>query len=172
MPRTATLLLISGLLLAGCTGAPLPGQGGPTATETPTSDPTDTPTQTPTDPPTATPTPDGPGPTPTPYPPGQAPDPSHEVTIDNRLDGEATVRVRIIREATNETVFDDSVALYGERTVYDTAEAGPEGGESFQIVAERGGDTATVTIQMTECYGDVIISPTEDGGVDATYSIC
>lgn len=173
MPRTAALLLGVTLLLAGCTGAPLPGQDDPTPTdrspeESPTNDPTETPTATP----TVTPTPivDG---TPTDYPPGQAPDADHDLIVENRLDGNATVDLRVVREATNGTVYDESVTVEpGERTVYNTEQVDPDGDEAFQVVAERGDQTDAETIRMTECYGDVIVSPTEDGGIQVIYSIC
>lgn len=180
MPRLPIFLLVASLLFAGCVGVGPSNPTSPTTDPGPTASPTGSPTESPTPSPTAsvTPTPvvDG---TPTPRSPAthrtshDGPDPDHEVVVENRLDGEATLRVRVVREATNETVYDESVTLPpGERTVYNTAQADPDGVESFRVVAQRGGDSASVTIRTSECYGDAIVSPTEDGGVDATYSIC
>jgi hypothetical protein len=165
------LLLAASLLLAGCTGlaptdgAPSPAEPSPTD-PSPTATATPTPTDTPDSP--ATPTDD-----PTPGTPHYGPEPNHDVVVENRLDGEVTLHVRVSREATNETVYDEAVTLPpGERVVYNTAEADPDGIESFRVVAERGGDRASVTIETSECYGDAIVSATDDGGVDATYSVC
>jgi hypothetical protein len=170
MPRISVLLLVASTLLAGCAGlastdgAPSPVDPSPTAS--PTAMPTDTATDTPDA--TETPTED-----PTPGTPGYGPEPDHEVVVENRLDGEVTVHVRVIREATNGTVYDEAVTLPpGERVVYNTAEVDPDGIEAFRVVAERGGDRASVTIETSECYGDAIVSAIEDGGVDATYSVC
>lgn len=174
------LLLAATLLLAGCTSAPLTGQDGtdPTPTVSPTDAPTGTPTPSPTSTPgdgtpTRSPTPTPPTGTPGEYPPGQAPDADHDIRVENRLEGNATLEVRVVREATGETVYDESVTLPpGEQVVYNTKRADPDGGESVRVVAERGGVTDARTIQMTECYGDVIVSPTEEGGVDVIYAVC
>jgi hypothetical protein len=162
MPRPYALLLVASLLLAGCTGF-VPTDGAPSPTErSPTVSPTDTPGS------SATPTAD-----PTPGTPHHRPEPDHEVVVENRLDGEVTIHVQVLREATSETVYDESVTLPpGERVVYNTAAADPDGIESFRVVAERGGDRASVTIETSECYGDAIVWPTDDGGADATYSVC
>jgi len=174
MSRPFALLLVASLLFAGCAGlAPTdgaPAPAGPSPTASPTATQTDTVTETATDTPDAPATPTD---EPTPGTPHYGPEPDHEVVVENRLDGEETLHVRVIREATNETVYDEAVALPpGERVVYNTAEADPDGIESFRVVAERGGDRASVTIETSECYGDAIVWPTDDGGVDATYSVC
>lgn len=183
MSRLPALLLAASLLLAGCVGV------GPTGPASPTTDPGPDPSPTATGSPTPTQTtaPSSPSETPTPVEDGTptpddgtpygtshyGPDPSHEIVVSNRLDGEATLHVRVVRTATNETVYDESVTLPpGERVVYNTARASPDGIEEFRIVAERGGERESVVIETSECYGDAILSPTDAGGVDATYSIC
>jgi hypothetical protein len=169
MSRLPALLLVVTVLLAGCAGlAPTDGAPAPSGSS-PTGFPTTTPTDIATDTPDATATP---SPTPTPGTPHYGPEPDHEVVVENRLDREATLHVRVLHEATNETVYDESVTLLpGERVVYNTAEADPDGIEAFRVVAERGGDRASVTIETSECYGDAIVSAT-DRGVDTTYSVC
>lgn len=170
MPRPPALLLVATILLAGCTGfAPTDGAPSPTDSS-PTASPTATPTDSPTETPDATATPTG---DPTHGTPHYGPEPDHDVVVKNRLDGEVTIQVRVIREATNETVYDETVTLPpGERVVYNTKQAAPDGIESFRVVAERAGDRASVTIETSECYGDAIVSATDDDGVDATYSVC
>jgi hypothetical protein len=169
------LLLAVTLLLAGCIGAPLTGQENtdPTPTASPTDAPTETPTATPSDgTPTLSPTPTPPTGTPGDYPHSGAPDADHEIRVENRLERNATFDIRVVREAANETVYDETVTVPpGERVVYNTERAEVDGGESVRIVAERGGVTDAQTIQMTECYGTVIISP-EDDGVKVIYSVC
>jgi TolA-binding protein len=67
MDRRTYLALAGSSLLAGCAGFDLPGDGTPTATDTPSPTATDTPSPTPTDTPSPTPT-DTPTDTPTPTP--------------------------------------------------------------------------------------------------------
>jgi hypothetical protein len=187
MPRSI-VLLVAAVLLGGCVGTgpatpaspttdPGPADRTPTQTDSATPSPSPTPSVTPTRVVDGTPTPrDGTSTDSGDF--GTAhrkpqPDPDHDIVVANRLDRNATMHVTVVREATNETVYDATVTVVpGERTVYNTAQANPDGIESFRVVAERGGDRTSVTILTSDCYGDAIVSAADDGGVASTYSIC
>lgn len=167
-PSIGALALL--LLLAGCLSG-LPA-GAPSATSTPTADPTTTPGA-------STPTP-GPNTTstPTPYPGHEQamnqPDPDHDVVLESDFDRSVAVHVRVVRNATNGTVYDANHTLppSGEQTVYNTAEAAPDGVERFSVVVTARNTTERVEIETSQCYGNVIGVVDEDGEFYATYAIC
>ena len=158
------------LVLGGCLSA---GAGGPSQSPTPTQTATDTPTSTaelgsPAPPSPTTSTPDGHE-----YATNQ-PDPNKHVTLTNRWDETVTMQVRVIREATNETVHDGSYDLApgAERTVYNTSAADPDGIERFTVVVTARGTTERVDIETSQCYGEAYGEVQSDGSLYLYYSIC
>jgi hypothetical protein len=158
------------LVLGGCLSA---GAGGPSQSPTPTQTATDTPTSTaelgsPAPPSPTTSTPDGHE-----YATNQ-PDPNKHVTLTNRWDETVTMQVRVIREATNETVHDGSYNLApgAERTVYNTSAADPDGIERFTVVVTARGTTERVDIETSQCYGEAYGEVQSDGSLYLYYSIC
>ena len=59
-----------------------------------------------------------------------------------------------------------------DREVYNLRAADPDGIESFEIAAERGDASESVTVQTSECYGHVIVGFTEEDGLFVTYAVC
>lgn len=159
-------------LTAGCVGPSSVGSGS--ATPTPTPEP-------PAD--TATPTPD-------PAPGSEAsttetvsvstqgasnqPDPDKTVRLENAWNRSVEIRIRVVREATNETVHEEMYTLApGEqREVYTTADAAPDGIESFRVIATARETTESVTIETNACYGGAYVEVLEDGTLYPYYAIC
>jgi len=171
MPSRSTplvALLVALIVTAGCLGSPAPGTD-PTAADTPTATATPTSTASPT-PPSQTPTYTPPG---TEYPSDQ-PDASHQITVSNEWNRSVTVRVTVVREATNETVHEGTyeVAADQERAVYNTADANPDGVERFTVEATALNATESVTIETSKCYGNVYVEITADGELYPYYAIC
>lgn len=163
-PSAGVLALL--LLTAGClTGLPA---GAPSETATPTPAPDTTA-------PTETPEPTAP---PTSYPGHEQamnqPNPDHDVVLESEFDQSVTVHVRVVRNATNETVYDATHTLppSGEQTVYNTAEADPQGVERFTVVMTARNTTDSVTVETSKCYGNVIGAVGDDGEFYTTYAIC
>lgn len=105
--------------------------------------------------------------------PSSTPDPFQEITVENRLETNATLTVRIVREATGEVVYNQTRTFPpGEYDIYNTRAATPDGVERFQITATRGNHTATTYVRTSKCYAGVYVKPTEDGGVSAGPVIC
>lgn len=103
-----------------------------------------------------------------------SPDPHHEVTVENDWNRSVRVHVRVIRTATNETVHEanHTVPARTEQTVYDLARADPDGVEEFAVVATARNETERVTVETSECYGDVHATVYDDGGFHLVYAIC
>lgn len=116
------------------------------------------------------------------------PDPDHRVTVTNRADEARTVRTRVVRQETSETVFDETreVAAGTEVEVYNLKQADPEGIEGFRVcgrlVDSEGGTTTTAseeserrdceTLRTSECYADAHVTIQEDGSLAVIYAIC
>lgn len=66
------------------------------------------------------------------------PNPSHRVTIENRSDENQTVHLWVVRERTNETVYEEThtVSAEGELYAYNLEQADPDGVEEFRVCAE------------------------------------
>lgn len=127
--------------------------------------------------PTPTPAPSLTSGTPTPPDRRQAanqPDPDIAVDLANEWNRSATVDVRVVREATGETVHSGTYDLAPgtEREVYNTARANPDGIESFSVVVTARNTTRNVTVETNRCYGDVFGEVREDGSLHLFYSIC
>lgn len=108
------------------------------------------------------------------YSAADQPDPDKEVRVENAWNRTAEVRVRVIRVATNETVYDETLSLEPstERTVYNVSEADPDGIESFRVVATFANTTGSVTIETSGCYGDAFVEITDEGELYPYYAIC
>jgi len=115
---------------------------------------------------------DGPGTTPITHASSQ-PDPDLPVSLDNRHDERHEIGVEITRESGG-TVYDETHTMDPgiERTVYNLREASPDGVETFEITATMGETTESVRVETSACYGDAIVSVTEDGELYPYYSIC
>jgi hypothetical protein len=163
--RDARAVLLAALLLtAGC----LSGSGG---TDSPSSPTSETPTASPAD------SPGPPSPSPTPYGTAGAsnqPDPDKAVQLRNDWNRSVEMRVRVVRDATNETVHDGTYTLAPgeERTAYSLTRADPDGVESFTVVVTARNTTERVRIETSRCYGDAHAEVQADGTLYAFYAIC
>ncbi|MFB6090750.1 MAG: hypothetical protein ABEJ97_06785 [Halobellus sp.] len=145
LARARTTLLAALCLTAGCLGG------------VPTDDPLSSPT---TEPGT--------------YGASEQPDPDKEVRVENAWNRTVDLRVRVVRVATGETVYDENLTVEpgAERVVYNTSEANPDGIESFRVVATARNTTKRVTIETNACYGNVYVEITEEGELYPYYAIC
>lgn len=102
------------------------------------------------------------------------PDPHHAVQLENRWNHSVAFDVRVIREATNETVYSGTVTLApdSEQTAYNVAEADPDGIETFEVAVTVLNTTDTTTITTSECFGSVVASVERSGKPSMIYSIC
>jgi hypothetical protein len=115
-----------------------------------------------------------------------SPEPDHSIYLGSEAEESRRVRVRIVREATGETVFETTVeASAGEYTLYNLREADPEGVEAFRVCAElvesetAGTEITTpsprrdcMTIRTSECYGNAHVTVEDDDSVRIIYAIC
>ena len=160
------------VLTAGCVGPSSVGDGSETAPPTSPAG-------------TATPTPD---PDPTTGMGGSGtetafvgtegasnqPDPDKSVRVENAWNRSVDVQIRVVREATNETVYEGTYTLEPseEREVYNTADADPDGIESFRVTATARNTTESVTIETNACYGGAYVEVLDDGTLYPYYAIC
>ena len=123
------------------------------------------------------------------------PDPDHSVSLVNEGDENRTVRVRVVREASGEPVFDETREAFpgSESELYNLKRADPDGVEAFTVCGElvestaTGGTAATTangsdasesefrscaTIRTNECYGNAYVTIREDGALQVVYAIC
>jgi len=102
------------------------------------------------------------------------PDPDKAVLLKNEWNRSVTVRVRVIREATNTTVHNETYHLESgiERDVYHTTAADPNGIEEFTVVVTARNTTERVTIKTNNCYGPAYAEIREDGTLYLYYVIC
>jgi hypothetical protein len=126
----------------------------------------------------ASPSPSG-SPSPTAGPPdheaaSDEPAPHKDVTLSNDWSRPVTVQVRVIRNATGQTVHKGSYDLAPdtERDVYDLARADPDGVEPFTVEITARNTTRRVTVETSACYGDVYGEIQTDGSVYLYYAIC
>lgn len=104
------------------------------------------------------------------------PDPDHAITVVNRGSESRRVRVRVVREAAGEAVFEETVDAPpdGEREVYNLADAAPDGIESFEVCGELDGDADArdcATLRTNACYGDAHVTVRSDESVRVVYSV-
>jgi hypothetical protein len=125
-----------------------------------------------------------------------APGPDHAISLRNESDETGTVRVRVVREKTGETVYDETHELSAGSGVdaYNLKRADPDGVEAFSVCGELVGSSTTatetrttdsrgesddsgsprrscVTIRTSKCYGsaDVMV---RDDEIRVNYTIC
>jgi ABC-type glycerol-3-phosphate transport system substrate-binding protein len=179
--RSLAVVLAAVLLTAGCLGG-TPSTGTDTATQTPTATELSG-----TSTPTATEMPGTPTPTPDPTPgetatdewttterASEQPDPDKAIHVENRWNQSVEIRTRVVREATNETVYDETETFEpgADRDVYNLADADPDGIESFRVTATARNATESVTIETHECHGNAYVEITENGELYPYYAIC
>jgi hypothetical protein len=170
LARALPTVVVLFVLTAGCLGAPLDGASSP-ASETSNTTPTSTPA------PSETASPDTETTTATPFgheAASKQPDPDKAVRLENRWNRSVELSVRVVRDATNRTVHDETYELPPgeERTVYSVSEANPEGVESFTVVVTARNTTERVSIETNACYGDAYAEIQEDGTLYLYYAIC
>lgn len=104
------------------------------------------------------------------------PDPSKDVILVN--DGEDgvahTVGLEVYRESTGTVVHDQSheISANGEIVAYDTADANPDGIETFRVTCTFEDQTETVTIETSECYGWAEFVVDAEDELRGLYTIC
>lgn len=128
---------------------------------------------------------DGDEPSPTPTSPGtdtdeylsreaaNEPDPDLPINVTNRHDETHEVSVTIARES-GETVYDETVAIEAgeDREIYNIEDADPDGVEAFDVRAAMDGQTESVRVETSACYGLVDIGINGNGEFRMTYAIC
>ena len=144
------VLAACGLGLAGVAGCFADDAGDDRSTDTPTTDPTDR---------------DGDH-------AAEQPDPDLAVRVENDGGETRSVSLTVTRES-GEVVHEATheAPPGSDREVYNLRAADPDGIESFEIAAERGDASESVTVQTSECYGHVIVRVDEEG-LGVTYSVC
>lgn len=96
------------------------------------------------------------------------------MTLSNEWNESVAMDLRVVRIATNETVHEVTYDLAPgeEREVYSTAEANPEGIESFRVVVTARSQTRKVTVETSTCYGGAYGVVRPDGALDVYYAVC
>lgn len=105
--------------------------------------------------------------------PESVPDPDLRVSIDNEHDERHEIEVEITRES-GEVVYAETHAIDAgsERSIYNLRNASPDGVEAFEIAATMDDTTETIRVETSTCYGQAIVSVTDDGELYPFYSIC
>lgn len=176
--RYAVVVLVVALLTAGCLSggpgsrSPAIDERSPGGTAATTAEPTETAPTTSTGTATAEPTE-----TATAFSWEQAadqPDPNKSIDLENDLSEPVNVTVRVIRNATGETVHEETYRLAADerRTVYDTGRVGPDGVEEFTFVVSVRNQTQAVSIETNACYGNAGARIDRDGELGVFYAIC
>lgn len=104
----------------------------------------------------------------------QRPASDHPVYLENHGNESAAFDITVVRNATSETVHNQSYVLAPEevREVYNTDKASPNGIETFEIHWSVRNETGQVNIETSQCYGSASVAIMEDGTPFASYSIC
>ena len=102
------------------------------------------------------------------------PDPRHSVQLENNWNQSVDVHVRVMRDATNTTVHNETYTLEpgSERTAYNVVEAEPDGIETFDIAITALNTTENTEIRTSECFGNAFARIRDDGELFVSYSIC
>lgn len=169
--KVGVVVLAFALVSSGCLSG-----GGPeasTVTPTPTATPPGTPT--PTETPPVTPTPTATSPTPQEWTElEEKPYSDQPVQVENRWNQTVTMSVRVIRHATNTTVHNNSyqVTPGTDRTVYNIAEAQPNGIEVFTVAVTARNTTMRTTIETDKCHRGAFAEVQQDGSLYVDHVIC
>lgn len=164
--RLGPVLCVVMVLTTGClSSGPTPADSSPTPS--PTSAPTPTPPASSVQQPTITTVCDW-------SCLDDRPNPNHAVQLENRWNHSVAFHVRVVREATNETVYNGTATLApdSEQTAYNVAEADPDGIETFEVAVTVLNTTETTTIRTSECFGSVVASADRSGKPSMIYTIC
>lgn len=104
----------------------------------------------------------------------EQPDPRHSVQLENNWNQSVDVHVRVVRNATNTTVHDETYTLApgSERTAYNVAAADPDGIETFDVAIRALNTTENTRIRTSECFGNAFARIQDDGELFVSYSIC
>jgi hypothetical protein len=100
-------------------------------------------------------------------------DPDLQVSLDNERDESHRIAVEIRRE-NGDVVYAETheIEADSERDIYNLREASPDGVEAFEISATMDGETESMRVETSTCYGDAIVSVTDDGDLYPYYAIC
>ncbi len=98
----------------------------------------------------------------------------HSVDLKNYGNESATFDIRVVRNATGETVHNQSYVLApGEnRDVYNTDKVSLDSVETFEIHWIIRNETGQVNINTNQCYGDAHVVTEEDSTASSHHSIC
>lgn len=98
----------------------------------------------------------------------------HAVYLENEHNQTVDMHVRVVREATNETVHNATyeVDFLDEREVYDTGDGDPDGVEKFTVIVTAQNTTKSRTIESSWCYGNVYARIEEDGTFSLSHATC
>lgn len=104
---------------------------------------------------------------------GEQPSADHSVSLHNEWHKTATIDITIVREATNETVHDETYQLDpgDSREVYNTRMASPDGIETFEIRWTFQNDTGRSGISTANCQ-QVELVIQGDGTVSELVAVC
>lgn len=107
-------------------------------------------------------------------PASNQPSSDHSVYLENHGNESATFDIVVVRNATNETVYNQSSVLEPEekREVYNTNESISDSIETVDVRWAAANETGNVEITTNNCYGNAYVTIREDGTADSTYSIC
>lgn len=102
------------------------------------------------------------------------PAPYHSVKVENNWNQSVDLHVRVMRDATNTTVHNETYTLEpgSERTAYNVAEAEPEGIETFDIAITAMNTTENTEIRTNKCFGSAFARIQNDGELFVSYVIC
>lgn len=104
---------------------------------------------------------------------GSEADEDLDVYLDNDHDEERTVLLRITHEG--DTIHEERYqSPPGTRSVvYNFQESPVAGAATYDVTAELDdGQTDSVTVRTTSCYGSVVVSVDGDGELRVIYSVC
>jgi len=105
--------------------------------------------------------------------PGSEADPDLQVSLDNEHHESHRIQVEI-RRGNGDVVYAETHAIDAdsERDIYNLREASPDGVEAFEISATMDGKTESMRVETSVCYGDAIVSVTDDGELYPYYAVC
>jgi hypothetical protein len=96
------------------------------------------------------------------------------VSLRNDWNRSVDMEVRVVREATGETVYHERHELPAgaERTVFSTARTEADGIESFRVELTARNETVDVGVENSACHGPVVGLVDETGALDIGFVIC